>query len=93
MQFRRWDRVAAVVARWSRLLFGTILLVGLLQASLASRAPAQGSVESRIKDLATMEGLTREPLVGYGLVVGLSGTGDPLFIIQEAKGKQSTDPG
>ena len=32
--------------------------------------------ESRIKDLAFLEGTTMEPLVGYGLIVGLNGTGD-----------------
>jgi flagellar P-ring protein precursor FlgI len=31
---------------------------------------------SRIKDIAYLEGTTDEPLVGYGLVVGLNGTGD-----------------
>ena len=31
---------------------------------------------SRIKDLAYLEGTTDEPLVGYGLVVGLNGSGD-----------------
>ncbi len=30
----------------------------------------------RIKDLALLEGTTLEPLVGYGIVVGLNGTGD-----------------
>jgi flagellar P-ring protein precursor FlgI len=32
--------------------------------------------QSRIKDLADIEGLSDIPLVGYGLVVGLDGTGD-----------------
>ncbi len=32
--------------------------------------------EIRIKDLAILEGTAREPLVGYGIVVGLNGTGD-----------------
>jgi flagellar P-ring protein precursor FlgI len=31
---------------------------------------------ARIKDVATLEGTAQEPLVGYGLVIGLSGTGD-----------------
>lgn len=30
----------------------------------------------RLKDLATLSGVRSNPLVGYGLVVGLSGTGD-----------------
>jgi flagellar P-ring protein precursor FlgI len=33
---------------------------------------------SRIKDLATVEGVRQNQLVGYGLVVGLNGTGDTL---------------
>jgi len=31
---------------------------------------------SRIKDLASLAGAERDPLLGYGLVVGLNGTGD-----------------
>lgn len=34
--------------------------------------------ESRIKDIATFEGIRQNLLVGYGLVVGLDGTGDTL---------------
>jgi flagellar P-ring protein precursor FlgI len=30
----------------------------------------------RLKDLATLDGVRSNPLIGYGLVVGLSGTGD-----------------
>jgi flagellar P-ring protein precursor FlgI len=33
---------------------------------------------SRIKDLASVEGVRQNQLVGYGLVVGLNGTGDSL---------------
>lgn len=36
--------------------------------------PAQAQV--RIKDIATFEGVRENQLVGYGLVVGLNGTGD-----------------
>jgi flagellar P-ring protein precursor FlgI len=38
--------------------------------------PAWAQDNSRIKDLAFLEGTTEEPLVGYGLVVGLNGSGD-----------------
>ena len=31
---------------------------------------------SRIKDLVTIRGVRENPLVGYGLVIGLNGTGD-----------------
>lgn len=48
-------------------------LLALLAAGLLSAAPAAAS---RIKDLATVAGTDREPLLGYGLVVGLTGTGD-----------------
>src|SRR6201985_3166452 len=37
---------------------------------------AQGSV--RIKDIADMQGVRENQLIGYGLVVGLNGTGDKL---------------
>lgn len=36
--------------------------------------PATGA--ERIKDLASVEGVRSNPLIGYGLVVGLDGTGD-----------------
>lgn len=38
--------------------------------------PATGAVADRIKDLASMAGVRSNQLIGYGLVVGLSGTGD-----------------
>ncbi|MPZ11963.1 MAG: flagellar biosynthesis protein FlgA, partial [Kiloniellaceae bacterium] len=34
--------------------------------------------QSRIKDVADFEGVRDNMLVGYGLVVGLNGTGDDL---------------
>lgn len=37
-----------------------------------------GHAASRIKDIADFEGVRQNPLVGYGLVVGLNGTGDKL---------------
>ena len=46
-----------------------LFLLGLL-------LPGTGSAQSRIKDLAEVEGLNDVPLVGYGLVVGLDGSGD-----------------
>ncbi|HKC33486.1 MAG TPA: flagellar basal body P-ring protein FlgI [Xanthobacteraceae bacterium] len=38
--------------------------------------PAQAA--SRIKDLANVEGVRQNQLIGYGLVVGLNGTGDTI---------------
>ena len=43
---------------------------------LSASAPAGAA--SRIKDLANIEGVRQNQLIGYGLVVGLNGTGDTL---------------
>lgn len=50
-------------------------LVGLLFFSFVSEAAAK---TSRIKDIVDIEGVRENQLVGYGLVVGLNGTGDGL---------------
>src|SRR5882724_7210663 len=45
--------------------------------ALALSAMSAGAT-SRIKDLANIEGVRQNQLIGYGLVVGLNGTGDTL---------------
>src|ERR1700676_5623109 len=45
--------------------------------ALALSAVGAGAT-SRIKDLANIEGVRQNQLIGYGLVVGLNGTGDTL---------------
>ncbi len=52
------------------------LLTAALVALLALAAPAFAM--SRVKDLASIEGVRQNQLVGYGIVVGLNGTGDTL---------------
>ncbi len=47
-----------------------------LLALALSAVPAGAT--SRIKDLANIEGVRQNQLIGYGLVVGLNGTGDTL---------------
>src|SRR5260370_5662335 len=47
-----------------------------LLALALSTLPAGAT--SRIKDLANIEGVRQNQLIGYGLVVGLAGTGDTL---------------
>jgi flagellar P-ring protein FlgI len=42
----------------------------------ASDPPAAASREARIKDISSIEGIRDNQLVGYGIVVGLQGTGD-----------------
>jgi flagellar P-ring protein precursor FlgI len=49
----------------------------VLGAGLAA-APLQAFAFSRVKDLVEVEGIRDNMLVGYGLVVGLNGTGDSL---------------
>ncbi|PWL17320.1 flagellar biosynthesis protein FlgI [Falsochrobactrum shanghaiense] len=38
----------------------------------------RGSAVARLKDIATIQGVRENQLVGYGLVIGLKGTGDSL---------------
>ena len=45
---------------------------------LAISASGASQAASRIKDLASVEGVRQNQLIGYGLVVGLNGTGDTL---------------
>ena len=50
-----------------------IALIALFLTSLAFAAPAQAE---RIKDMGQFQGLRANQLTGYGIVVGLAGTGD-----------------
>ncbi len=43
---------------------------------IASMSFSQAAYADRIKDLATIQGVRSNQLVGYGIVVGLDGTGD-----------------
>ncbi len=56
--------------------FRPVLVLAAMLVALASASGAQAM--SRIKDLADFEGIRENQLVGYGLVVGLNGTGDTL---------------
>lgn len=57
--------------------FRTMLLLALLCA-VAWWAVGPAAAMPRIKDLASVEGIRQNQLVGYGIVVGLNGTGDTL---------------
>jgi flagellar P-ring protein precursor FlgI len=50
------------------------LLASFLALAVLPLSAATGSV--RLKELVTLEGVRDNPLMGYGLVVGLAGTGD-----------------
>jgi flagellar P-ring protein FlgI len=51
-----------------------LLLVLFFLAALS--ASATEPVQIKIRDLASVEGVRENPLIGYGMVVGLAGTGD-----------------
>ena len=55
-----------------RLVLALLAAAALLGAAMPSRAAV------RIKDIATLGGMRENQLVGYGLVVGLLGTGDTM---------------
>jgi flagellar P-ring protein precursor FlgI len=57
----------------SRLCLSAALTVGIV---CGAALPA--AAESRIKDIVDFEGVREQVLVGYGIVVGLAGTGDTL---------------
>jgi len=54
-----------------------VVCAAMLALAMALPA-APAAATSRIKDLANIEGVRQNQLIGYGLVVGLNGTGDTL---------------
>ncbi len=56
--------------------FLLIMSLILVAAALAQTPAAQSPVLARVKDLARVQGVRENQLCGYGLVVGLNGTGD-----------------
>jgi flagellar P-ring protein FlgI len=55
-----------------------VLARSLIAAVVAIGAACGAQAQSRIKDIASLQGVRDNQLVGYGLVVGLNGTGDSL---------------
>ncbi|MFY8095113.1 MAG: flagellar basal body P-ring protein FlgI [Niveispirillum sp.] len=53
-------------------------LVAAILTALTLMAPDMAHAQSRIKDIADVEGVRDNMLIGYGLVVGLNGTGDTI---------------
>lgn len=51
-------------------------IVRLAAVWLGAMWPAPGWSATRLKDLVALEGVRENQLIGYGLVVGLNGTGD-----------------
>ena len=59
-------------------LFRSIIAATLSAALVLTPLSATQAAPARIKDIVDMEGVRENQLVGYGLVVGLNGTGDRL---------------
>ncbi|WP_020401016.1 flagellar basal body P-ring protein FlgI [Kordiimonas gwangyangensis] len=53
-------------------------LISVAVLSLGISLPSTAAGTSRIKDIVSIEGIRENQLIGYGLVVGLNGTGDTL---------------
>jgi flagellar P-ring protein FlgI len=70
-------RMTTAAARPDRFRAVRLLAAGML-ALAALVTPRAAEALSRIKDMATVEGVRQNQLVGYGIVVGLNGTGDTL---------------
>src|SRR5271157_581692 len=70
MRERGTERKSGASSWWRIALAGTLALAAAL-----ANAEARPQL-ARIKDVATIEGIRDKQLVGYGLVVGLRGTGD-----------------
>lgn len=64
-------------ARWVAIFIRLAMILALASLCL-SLLTGPSSALSRIKDIADFEGVRENQLVGYGLVVGLNGTGDSL---------------
>ena len=63
--------------------FLSITAIGYMLVCWGLATPANAS--SRIKDIADFEGVRENQLVGYGLIVGLNGTGDNIKSIDFTK--------
>lgn len=59
-------------------LFRTCLAAALSAAMILTPISQSVAAPARIKDIVDIEGIRENQLVGYGLVVGLDGTGDSL---------------
>ena len=58
--------------------FFRLVQAGLIAAIIACAFMPAANAASRIKDISDFEGIRENQLIGYGLVVGLNGTGDSL---------------
>ena len=69
-------RSALAAAR--RFVSASLVAAIAVTSSVVALAPGEAEARARIKDLVDFEGVRGNDLVGYGLVVGLNGSGDGL---------------
>src|SRR5580765_66524 len=65
------------------------VLVPLVLLLFSLTAHAVEPIQIKIRDLASVEGVRENPLIGYGMIVGLNGTGDrqqTVFAVQTLAG-------
>jgi flagellar P-ring protein precursor FlgI len=74
--FRRWHR--SCCNEQTRCQDETLRQACVIAALLLLLAIWPAEADVRIKDIADVEGVRQNQLIGYGLVVGLNGTGDKL---------------
>ena len=71
-------KIAAKTTNDSFWVFVQTFILMVVAAALWASILTPAMATSRIKDIADFEGIRENQLVGYGLVVGLNGTGDSL---------------
>jgi flagellar P-ring protein FlgI len=73
-----WSFSSLAITAWTKLAcLGTLTaFICAPFSGLAQRTGSAAAHRVRIKDVATIEGVRDNQLIGYGIVVGLSGTGD-----------------
>ena len=81
---RRYAPPSRRIWPWHRLGVIPWLVYTVAALGLCLARPGEAHAD-RLKELATVRGVTSNALVGYGLVVGLAGTGDNLQSVQTQK--------
>jgi flagellar P-ring protein precursor FlgI len=67
------NKRAGFLCRW---MTGAAVLLAMASGYAGAAEKANAPREARVKDIASIEGIRDNQLVGYGIVVGLQGTGD-----------------
>ena len=66
-----FQRMTVIVSRW--LITTAVTLAAVIPVAILTATSAHAE---RLKDLASIQGVRQNQLIGYGLVVGLDGSGD-----------------